>query len=497
MKKNAVAYIRKSSEDHEENSKKQVNSFSYQERVIRDIEKKNNLHIIKIFKEDQSGYKAYERKGFNEMLEYLDNNANHSSIIICTEINRLARNFGDGGKILWFLQSGKIREIYTYDKKFSDSSSDQLMVAIHFAMAKHSSDETGFRTTRSYESKAETQGQPPKPAIVGYKSIGITGKREWILDKKYGPKIRQIFEEFSTGRYTLEEIAEYAASIGVTNHKNGNKPYTKNTLLNWLSNIEYTGIFFYNNKKYGGKYPKLISSELFYRVKEVLEGNAHPKDVHLNYAYTGLIRCSDCKQLMSGTSKKGNVYYRCPKRKEPCKNQNKHYLNEKKIDEKMIYTLKNIQISDKIWRTLKQYVDSINKEEIRKIQTKKKQVMADINNLEEENKQLGKARVEGKIEQEMYETLREDVESRSRSLRQRLVGMENQIEKLKDLMMDFIDNIRVVSTRFEHASPENRRAILEVFCENLTWDGKKLRWRWKKPYLFLTKRQESEGWLLG
>jgi DNA invertase Pin-like site-specific DNA recombinase len=159
-----IAYIRKSSEDAKRGkANRQLNSFNYQKETIRKIIDRENLILLRQpFQDDNTGYKAYIREGFEKLIEYIQENKDKVDGIVCTEINRLARNFGDGGQILWFLQAGLITRIFSHDKTFTDSSSDQLMVAINFALAKHSSDETRFRAQAAAESMdSRPKGSPP------------------------------------------------------------------------------------------------------------------------------------------------------------------------------------------------------------------------------------------------------------------------------------------------------------------------------------------------
>jgi hypothetical protein len=37
--------------------------------------------------------------------------------------------------------------------------------------------------------------------------------------------------------------------------------------------------------------------------------------------------------------------------------------------------------------------------------------------------------------------------------------------------------------------------MVDIFCENLKWDGEKLHWDWKKPYLYLSKPSKNSTWL--
>ncbi len=62
-------------------------------------------------------------------------------------------------------------------------------------------------------------------------------------------------------------------------------------------------------------------------------------------------------------------------------------------------------------------------------------------------------------------------------------------------MINFLDNIKIVASRFRDASPSNKRQIVDTLCANFEWNGEKLSWDWKKPYHILTDSKEKGDWL--
>ncbi|HUS60282.1 MAG TPA: recombinase family protein [Nevskiaceae bacterium] len=497
-----IAYLRKSSEDTKEGkANRQLNSLSYQRRAIDRIIKREGLKLLKEpFQDDHTGYKAYVRDGFNEMIDYLEANKDKVDGIVCFEISRLARNFGDGGLILWYLQDDVFTRIFTHDKTFTDSKTDQLMVAIEFALAKHSSDATSLRSKMAAKDKILTEKQPSKKPILGYKGAGKKGKRRWILDKRTAPFVRKIFEEFATGQFTLEKIADYAHSIGLRSKspKNYNGRIHKNTVSNRLRDAQYTGIIIFKGEKYPGAYPPIISTELFYKVQRVFEKKKHPKSTHREYAYTGLILCKNCKEPMSGTHKKGNTYYRCGKKKLPCNRLHKvQYINEKDLEENLAEAFETIEINQKRWQLLREYVFEISQEDKGKYIKQARRLAIQIATEEENLKKYAKSLVEREIDKSTYNTLKKDSEEKIKLLRESQIKCENYVDELKSLMFRFLDNIKHITKRFRVASPANKREMVEIFCENLIWDNKKARWDWRKPYFYLAKPQKNTTWLRG
>jgi len=498
--KQVVAYIRKSSEDNEQGeAHKQLNSIEYQRQFVKDASQKYDLKgPIRIFEDDKTGYEAFVREGFEEMLVYLKDHKDNIDGIICTEISRLARNFADGGMILWYMQSGIIKRIYTPSKIFSNSSSDQLMVAIEFAMSKKSSDDTGYRTKEGMRNKVRTMKHPARPAILGYITRGPVGRKEWIIDPVKGPLVKIVFEQFATGKFTFDQIADYAYNIGLKTNKKSNLhgKISKNTWRNRLTDIQYTGIFYEEGERIAGEYEPLINTELFYSVQTIISDHHHPKETHLDYAYSRIVHCGLCNGMLSGTHKKGITYYRCGKRKLPCKNIDRiTYIPEKKLEDKLMSAFEKIEIDEDAWKASREYVAEINQPH--KIDIKK-QVRALGEQVTAEEKlqiKIGRKFSLGELDRNEHDRLLKDSQLKIASLRNTIVKSEHIVDELDALMYQFLDNIKYVTKRLRLALPENKREMVSIFCENLVWKDNKLHWDWKKPYFFLVKQPAGSNML--
>lgn len=495
-----IAYIRKSSEDNDKGeAHKQLNSIKYQRQFIKDEIMRLDLKLIHPpFEDDKTGYEAYVRPGFREMIRFLDKHPDDIDGIVCTEISRLARNFGDGGKILWLIQKGVIKRIYSHSKIFTDSSSDQLMVAIEFAMSKKSSDEGSYRTKSGMKAKAQNLKHPARPAILGYITQGPEGAKKWIIDPVNGPLVKRVFEHFSLGKYTYQEIAEYAYQIGLRSKykKSINGKISKNTWQNRLRDKKYTGIFEHEGERIAGNYEPLISHELFYDVQEVMSNNEHPKETHIDYAYSGIVKCGLCGGMLSGTNKKGITYYRCGKRKSPCKNMSRiAYVPESIMEDYLMKAFESIEIDEEAWREAKDYVIELNQPQ--RVDLKKQ-----INILNEQieaekvmQTNLGRKFGNGELSKFQYDRLIEDSYQKEASLRKTIIRCQNIIHELEELMYQFLDNIKYITKRIRIALPANKREMVDIFCENLVWEDNKLRWDWKKPYFIFAKQSKSSTML--
>jgi len=79
------------------------------------------------------------------------------------------------------------------------------------------------------------------------------------------------------------------------------------------------------------------------------------------------------------------------------------------------------------------------------------------------------------------------------SLRNTMVKSENLLGELDQLMLQFLENVKYVTKRLEIALPLNKRELVSIFCENLIWDGEKVRFDWTKPYFILAKQPKSSN----
>src|ERR1700730_376999 len=120
-------YSRKSSEDDD----RQALSIVAQLSELNAIAAATNLSVVQTFTESQSA-KEPGREVFNDMLRRIE--AGEADSILTWKLDRLARNFDDGGKIIGMLQRGVIKEIRTFEKTYLPTD-NVLLIAVELGMA--------------------------------------------------------------------------------------------------------------------------------------------------------------------------------------------------------------------------------------------------------------------------------------------------------------------------------------------------------------------------
>lgn len=95
--------------------------------------------------------------------------------------------------------------------------------------------------------------------------------RHDVLVTDVAPIIIQIFEWYATGQCSIAEITERVRQAGLVS-RGARKPISKSNINNVLRKRIYTGDFDWNGKTYRGSHQPLISTEVFDRVHEILDG---------------------------------------------------------------------------------------------------------------------------------------------------------------------------------------------------------------------------------
>jgi len=137
-----IVYCRKSTESED----RQVLSIDSQENELLALAKANDIYISKTFKESKTA-KEPGRPIFNEMLSFIENSKEEYCILVWN-LDRLARNSVDGGKIIYLIDKGIIEEIRTPSKFFRNNSDDKFMMSLLFGFAKKYVDDLSVNVNR-------------------------------------------------------------------------------------------------------------------------------------------------------------------------------------------------------------------------------------------------------------------------------------------------------------------------------------------------------------
>ncbi len=101
--------------------------------------------------------------------------------------------------------------------------------------------------------------------------------------------IRELFEEYSTGKVTIRDLTRIAEEKGLKSRK-GNK-LSKSNISKILTKPVYIGDFTWDGIYYKGSHNPIVSREVFDKVQRVLKDKSKPQKRTHSFAFRGLLRC--------------------------------------------------------------------------------------------------------------------------------------------------------------------------------------------------------------
>ena len=320
-------YARKSTEDKE----RQILSLESQIEAMKQMIDRENLKIIKIFKESKSAKEPDKRPVFTEMVVRIK--CGEANGIICWKLDRLARNPDEAGKIIGMLQREEIKHIKTYEKDYYPAD-NSVISFVEFGIANQFSRDLSKNVKRGIDKKAQ-MGWRPTLAPLGYlnSKTKLKGEQDIFIDQERFDVVKQLFQLMITGHYTVPKLFEISnEKLKLTMPATKARPQRKlhlSQLYKILTNPFYYGWYEWpkdSGSWIKGNHKSMITEAEYDHIQTLLGGKAKPRPKTRRFAFTGIMRCGFCGAAITAEekfkkSKSGKmlhyVYYHCTKKINP------------------------------------------------------------------------------------------------------------------------------------------------------------------------------------
>lgn len=482
---NYVVYCRKSTDTED----KQVLSIDAQERELLELAKKENLTVVKMFKESRTA-KDLGRPVFGEMIEFLKKGKARG--VLTWKIDRLARNLVDGGTIIDLLQRSTIEVIRTHDRTCLPTD-NVIMLAVEFGMANQYSRDISTNVKRGYREKFN-RGEWPHRTPIGYKHDVLT---KTIIVEEYKRKyIIRAYQLYATGGYSLNDIADILYSEGFR-RDSGSKMFG-GQIQAILKNPLYTGIMVHDGKYHIGKHEPIISKELFDKAQHVALGFSKPRPKTHFFPLRGFMRCAKCNCLLTATLKKGHQYYYCTNGKQVC-SQHKSYMRETYLYPLVANVFEKIRFDKEIVEILYQGAF----ERLKMNTTYHSEVMDTLHGSLESLKTKESRLLDSYLAEQIPQTLYEE---KMRKITNERTALENQIAQTSkntgnpETTLEPIKNVFLRASRakeeFLDSSEQGKREIVEILLWNLFIKDKNIvDYQFKSEYQVLANAPKNADFL--
>ena len=457
---NFFIYARKSTDDED----RQVLSIEAQLKELREYAKRENLFVYKEVVEAKTAKKP-GRPLFNEILVELERG--NADGILAWHPDRLARNSIDGGKIIYLVDQGVIRDLRFPTFRFDDSAQGKFMLSIAFGQSKYYIDALSENIRRGIRLKL-SKGIWPQWAPIGY--INDRKTRTIIIDEGKAPFIKRVFELYSSGKYSLEETHDKINALGLTGRKN--KPLSNSQYQTMLKNPLYYGVFRYKGEVYDGTHAPIITKKLFDRCQQVMQlRGKHKKPQQEKFVFRELMRCGECGRMITAELQKGHVYYRCTKRLTNCKQK---YVRAEELAAQISKIIQKVSLSVEWTKWIIEELERDRNASLHSCNTQQQNLETKIREVNDKVSKLIDIYLAGTITLEEYQRKKEDFINEKKKLQEATkdfaAGSVNWFEPARNLV--------TLLNRAEYAvkegNLESQKEILEKIGSNFILKERRL-----------------------
>lgn len=403
--------------------------------------------------------------------------------VVCFKLDRFSRSTRDFVD-QWEVMAAHGVEFTSLCEQFDTSTAmGKAMLSIAMVFAQLESEMIGERTRATMLDRA-SRGLWNGGVVYGY----VTDEEGRLqVDETWAEIVRRhIFDAFedlgSVGATTrrLRELGIYIPERETQfGKKIGGKPFDARQVMTILTNRTYLGEVRWGDAECLDAHKPLIDKAQFDRVQRKL---GHTRRTRTNYnqkkqhgfLLTGLVRCGACGSMMTSSHATGRSrkypYYQCTKRqhgeKEDCDAPFiPADLLDKAVVERCIALSADEEARDRIVRQAVDKADDVGKRldgEIEAVRHRIARITAEITKLLEVLKSLGADGIAAVSDElRRLEQEREDLRTEAKTLAKQRAKASGVGEKADA----FLDNWRNVAQLFEHATPEEQRALIRLYVE--------------------------------
>ena len=478
--KRAVSYLRVSTRGQaERDGEKDGYSIPAQQEANKQKALSMGAVVIKEFADRGASAKYANRQGLKDLLEYIQDPENNVSYVIVHKIDRLARNREDDIHINKVFAESGVRLVST-SEPIDESPSGQLMHAMLAGFAEFYSNNLAQEAIKGMSQKVKKGGTVSK-APIGYKNIKYVNSdgqevRTVEIDKERAPFITKAFEMYSTGKWSVCNLAIELSERGLTTAPTPRKPSIpigENSLSKVLQNPYYLGKVKFQGIYHDGKHEKLTNEITFRKVQAEMKNHQNGERKRVNNHYLkSTVWCGECgsRLIIQVTKSRSGTYYpyfvcngKASKRTK-CK-QKAVLIYE--VEDQIAEYYKTLEFSEEFTKQLKERM-------LRDIAEQKKQSAKERDDFRKEQeriknrqKKLLETYYDNLIAKELFQEAQADLAAQLMNVEARLAVAEEEYEVVEKHLSDALELIGNCYKAYKDAPDGVRRQFNQAFFEKI------------------------------
>ena len=475
-------YSRKSSEDDD----RQALSIGAQLSELNAIALANNFSIVKIFSESKSA-KEPGREVFNEMLRRIE--GGEANAILTWKLDRLARNFEDGGKLIGLLQRGVIQEIRTFEKTYLPTD-NVLTIAVELGMANQYVRDLSVNIRRGIREKVR-RGISCARAPLGY--FNHPTLRTIEPHDKIFPKLKAIFGEFAKGDQELADVQRSLTRAGLVGQRSG-KPLSFSTIGDLLRNPFYYGAFIHKGEVHQGVHQPIISKKMFDQIQEILLDIGKPRNGfrrQKGFLFLNFARCASCGYAITSERhiKRSGLkfhYYRCThKTGKQC--DNRTYTRQEKFEAEVKRNVEIVTLPDEWKERFLARVENWSEELQDRKQIEIERLKEKFAELKTKLQRINNAFAEGTLDVDEFKELKNPLVPQRMEIEQNIVALQTSRADRLEPLRNWIFEANAANQMVLEENWLKMKSFLVRVGSNRFLHAQTLRVSFKKPWDFLAE----------
>ena len=325
------------------------------------------------------------------------------------------------------------------------------------------------------------EGWQPSPLYIGYRSVGGERERKTCEPDPYvAPIIKELFELYATGNYSILELQEWLSKKNVVSRTGTGLGHS--TINNILNNPFYYGLIRWHGQSKMGNQKSIISKELFDTCQYVLakHRNFLVRRRKYDYLLRGFLYCIHCDQRYTAephpnhsvTKPRDIHYYHCQKRgRNGCPAP---YVEMSDIETRVEHEFKKLEFSE-------EFINAVvrkTKEALENSRKSASSVMQGIINqktaLEIRRNNLEDAMLDGTIDREAFKRRHSQIQKEILNLDNQIVEIDSKGKIDVDLIEEVLAFTRNIHQTYIEAPKFLKRHYLRFFFEKLVIKNKKI-----------------------
>ena len=459
----------------------------------------NDLEVMDTISITESSTRGARVK-FNELLDFIEGQKETIAVIVDC-VDRFQRTFDASSRIYDMIKKKKVMELHFRREglALTPDTDDMLFLQWDFSvlgakfnlitMKKHM--QKGIEQARSAGAWVHL---PP----LGYRNSGRVNKLPYIIfDEERAPLMKRVFEEYSSGLYTLSEIAKSAYDWGLRSRKGGK--VGKGAIYGMILNPFYCGVMRetgFSDREH--IHPRIIDKALWNRCQEVLAGKkkTHFKWGEKPYVFRGLITCGHCGCMVtSGTIKKksGKAYtYLGCTRYKPC--EQKAIREDDALNMLACEVFDKLHLDPRFLEDLKGAIRETVEAENGAYLVQATKLRKNYEDSKQERKKLIEGWTKGLIAQEDFTDMSNALTARQEEVKRLLDSYDQKDEKFLELLENLVSVFFGAKDLFHGLKVEQKRELIDLLLFNLTLKDQKLGYTLREPLATVLKLSNRLQW---